>query len=83
MRERLESRQSSPSSRAMRGEAAVRLAQAMDRLPTDQCEAIRLRYLEGSSLTQIATEMQRSEVAAAGLLKRGLRGLRSDLSDSI
>ena len=83
MREKLASRQSSPSSRAMRGEAAVRLAQAMDRLPIDQCEAIRLRYLEGSSLTQIATEMQRSEVAAAGLLKRGLRGLRNDLSDSI
>lgn len=83
MRENLISQQSSPSSRAMRGEAAVRLARAMDRLPPDQCEAIRLRYLEGWSLATIANQMQRSEVAAAGLLKRGLRGLRGQLSDRV
>ena len=83
MQAQRESQQSSPSSRAMRGEAAVKLAQAMDKLPPDQCEAIRLRYLEGSSLAQIAAEMQRSEMATAGLLKRGLRGLRNDLPENV
>lgn len=72
----LEADQSSPSQRAMRGEAAVGLAQAMESLPDDQREAIRLRYLEGCSLAEIAGRFGRSEVAVAGLLKRGLRGLR-------
>lgn len=68
--------QSSPSQRAMRSEAAVFLAQAVDTLPEDQREAIRLRYMEGWTLTQIADHFDRSQVAVAGLLKRGLRGLR-------
>jgi RNA polymerase sigma-70 factor (ECF subfamily) len=52
------------------------LAQAVETLPEDQREAIRLRYLEGWSLAQIAEHFDRSQVAVAGLLKRGLRGLR-------
>lgn len=70
---------SSPSARAMRGEAAVILAQAIGSLPTGQCQAIRLRYLEGWTLAQIANRMERSEDAVAGLIKRGLRGLRNRL----
>lgn len=68
--------QSSPSQRAMRGEAAVILAQAIETLSDDQREAIRLRYLEGWTLAQITEHFDRSQVAVAGLLKRGLRGLR-------
>jgi RNA polymerase sigma-70 factor (ECF subfamily) len=68
---------SSPSSREMRSEQAVRLAEAMRELPQDQFEALRLRYLEGCSLVQIAARMERSEAAVASLLKRGLQGLRS------
>lgn len=67
---------SSPSRRAMLGEEAVRLARAMDELPADQCEAIRLRYLEGYSLADLAAHFARSDTAVAGLLKRGLRKLR-------
>lgn len=70
---------SSPSRRAMLGEEAVQLAFAMDSLPDDQCEAIRLRYLEGFSLAQLAAHFDRSETAVAGLLKRGLRKLRERL----
>lgn len=72
----LEADQSSPSQRAMRGETAIRLAQAMETLPESQREAIRLRYLEGWPLAEISRHLERSEVAVAGLLKRGLRGLR-------
>lgn len=72
---------SSPSRRAMRGELAIRLAQEVEGLPEDQREAIRLRHLEGWSLAQLADHFDRSESAVAGLLKRGLRALRSQLKD--
>lgn len=71
--------QSSPSSRAMRSEQAVQLARAMRELPEDQCEALRLRYLEGWSLREIAERLERSEMAIASLIKRGLQGLRKRL----
>jgi RNA polymerase sigma-70 factor (ECF subfamily) len=82
LREVLAAEQSSPSRRAMRDEDAVGLAQAMQTLPEDQHEAIRLRHLEGWSLAQIAEQLDRSEVAVAGLLKRGLRRLRKHFLDS-
>jgi RNA polymerase sigma-70 factor (ECF subfamily) len=73
---RIPANQTSPSRRAMLGEAAVRLAEAIEMLPEDQREAIRLRHLEGWTLEQLANHFGRSESAVAGLLKRGLRGLR-------
>ena len=60
----------------MRGEQAVRLAMLLGKLPQDQREALRLRYLEGKTLLEIAERLDRSEMAVAGLLKRGLRSLR-------
>ena len=69
--------ESSPSSRLMRGEQAIQLASMMQQLPPDQFEAIRLRYLEGFSVSELADRMDRSEQAVAGLLKRGLQNLRS------
>lgn len=72
--------QSSPSRRAMRGEEAVQLAAALAELPSDQAEAIRLRHLEGWTLKDMARQMQRSETAVAGLIKRGLQNLRKSLN---
>ncbi len=68
--------QSTPSQRAMRGEDVLRLAETMEMLPEDQYDAVRLRYLEGWSLREIAERLDRSEAAVGGLLKRGLRKLR-------
>jgi RNA polymerase sigma-70 factor (ECF subfamily) len=48
----------------------------MDQLPETQREALRLRYVEGLSLKEIAEKMDKTEMAAAGLLKRGLQSLR-------
>ena len=76
----LQSESSSPSQRAMRDEAAASLAICLTQLPDTQSEAIRLRYLEGLSLREIASKMEKSEMAVAGLLKRGLKSLRSDLA---
>ncbi len=66
----------SPSARAMRSEEAVQLARMLETLPDDQREAIRLRYLEGWTLERIAARFDRSEEAAASLIKRGMAKLR-------
>lgn len=71
----------SPSQIVMRGEAAIRLCVVLDGLPPDQREAVRLRHIEGWPLLQIATHLDRSTVAAAGLIKRGLQTLRRQLAE--
>jgi RNA polymerase sigma-70 factor (ECF subfamily) len=74
-------RASSPSQRVLVGESAARLAAALAELPDDQREAVRLRYLEGRSLAEIAERTSRSVVAAAGLVKRGLIQLRKAMQE--
>jgi RNA polymerase sigma-70 factor (ECF subfamily) len=71
--------QTSPSQRLLQGEAAVELAAAVEALPPEQREAVRLRHLEGWPLARIAEHMGRSQAAVAGLLKRGLSNLRTTL----
>ena len=70
---------STPSQRIMRDEAAVVLANCLEQIPETQREAIRMRYLEGMSLKEISERMDKSEMAVAGLLKRGLQGLRDEM----
>jgi RNA polymerase sigma-70 factor (ECF subfamily) len=65
--------------RALRDERAVLLAQALEKLPEAQAEAVRLRHLEGLSLADMAAAMQRSEQSVVGLLRRGIDGLRTQL----
>ena len=77
----IDSRQSSPSQRAMKGERIVELASKLDTLPEMQKEALRLRYLEGMTLQTISDLMDKSNMAVAGLLKRGLQQLRQELRD--
>jgi len=67
---------STPSQRLLQDERAVELAKFIEQLPDNQREAVRLRYLEGRTLDQIAEQLDRSTTAAAGLLKRGLQRLR-------
>ena len=68
------------SQRAMRGEAAIQLARCIDSLPKDQREVVRLRHLEGWSLSEIASHLERTPAATAGLLKRGMQKLRQQLN---
>ncbi|MFN6301022.1 MAG: sigma-70 family RNA polymerase sigma factor [Planctomycetota bacterium] len=71
---------SSPSQRMMKTEAAAMLAACIEHLPDTQAVAIRMRYLEGMSLREISERLSKSEMAVAGLLKRGLQGLREEMA---
>ncbi|MBL4886048.1 MAG: sigma-70 family RNA polymerase sigma factor [Planctomycetaceae bacterium] len=70
----------SPSQRMMQAEESVRLAEAMMKLTHDQREAVRLRHLEGWTLSQLEEHFERSEAAVASLIKRGLENLRKQYS---
>jgi RNA polymerase sigma-70 factor (ECF subfamily) len=81
--ERLEewiaSAESAPGARLDRQERAVRLAEALGRLPEAQREAIVLQHWHEWSLAEIAAHMGRTRTAVAGLLKRGLSQLRVEM----
>jgi len=73
---------SAPGARMERQEWAVRLAEALGRLPDAQREAIMLQHWHEWSLDEIAAHMGRTRNAIAGLLKRGLRQLRVEMDQS-
>jgi RNA polymerase sigma-70 factor (ECF subfamily) len=73
---------SSPSQAAQRNERLVQLCNALEQLPEAQREAIRLHYLEGCTLQEISTHLNRTPSAVAGLLKRGLKQLRQLLQEN-
>ena len=68
--------QTSPSECLLRHEQLLTMAQALEQLPSDQADAVRMKHLEGLSLKEIAEAMDRSTSAVAGLLHRGLKRLR-------
>jgi RNA polymerase sigma-70 factor (ECF subfamily) len=68
--------QSSPSQQIERQEQLRRLCDRVERLPEPQRAAVRLHYLEGRKIAEIAERLGRTPAAVAGLLKRGLRALR-------
>ena len=72
---------SSPSQNLQREERAVKVAAALARLPDAQREALVLQYWHGWTLAQIAAHLERTPAAVAGLLKRGLHGLRQNAVD--
>ena len=74
-------RHSSPSGQASRREQAVRLADAMVRLPTDYQEVLILRHFEGLTFPEIGRRMDRSVDAVEKLWVRGLAGLRQIMGD--
>jgi RNA polymerase sigma-70 factor (ECF subfamily) len=73
--------QTSPSQAAERHERAIKLADALARLPEAQRQALVLRHFGGLSLAELSEQLGRSPDAVAGLLKRGARTLRSLLND--
>ncbi|MCC6492055.1 MAG: sigma-70 family RNA polymerase sigma factor [Pirellulales bacterium] len=68
-----------PISSVYRGEAALELCQALERLPADQRTAVERRYLDRLPLNDIAKEMERSVSSVAGLIRRGVEALEAIL----
>ena len=75
----LAAEQTSPSEQAMRSEKLLRLADALEELPAAQREAVILHHIHGWTLARTAEHLRRGESAVAGLLHRGLKGLRQSL----
>jgi RNA polymerase sigma-70 factor (ECF subfamily) len=69
-----------PSVLAEQQEEALRLAEALERLPEAEREAIVLQRWHGWPLAQIAEHLHRTPGAVAGLLHRGLERLRKELA---
>jgi RNA polymerase sigma-70 factor (ECF subfamily) len=72
---------SAPDAGLEKRERSVQLAEALNRLPEAQREALVMQHWQGCSLAEIAAHMGRTPAAVAGLLKRGLSQLRSELHD--
>lgn len=70
----------SASGRAMTRERGTLLKEAVDGLPDDQAEAVRLRYLEGLGVAETAERLGRSPAAVKALVSRGLLGLAERLA---
>jgi RNA polymerase sigma-70 factor (ECF subfamily) len=74
-------RQTSPSQRAMQGEEARRLARALEQLPEEEREVLRLRYLEGWTLQQLCAHTGMTKDALVWLMKRGMKEMRKLLDE--
>jgi RNA polymerase sigma-70 factor (ECF subfamily) len=66
----------SPSEIAMRNEATLALAVALELLEPGQRDAVELHHLQGRSLSESALLLGKSESAVAALLHRGLKKLQ-------
>ncbi|MCP4591078.1 MAG: sigma-70 family RNA polymerase sigma factor [bacterium] len=73
---------STPSRHVARDEAAAAVLSSLARLSDDQRHVVRMRFLEGRSVTEVATELGKTDAAVHALCRRGLAGLRKSL-DSI
>jgi RNA polymerase sigma-70 factor (ECF subfamily) len=72
--------QSTPSERACKTEQAESLAVAIAALAPEQRDAVLLKHLENLSLAEIATRLDKSIAAVAGLLRRGLAHLGKSMN---
>ena len=70
----------SPSEHALRNEQLLRLADALEALPEDQRTAVEMHHLNGMPMAQVAEQLRRSRSAVAGLIRRGIRNLRRQLT---
>lgn len=74
--------EATPSQHVAIGEHVLRLASAIDRLPENQADAVRMHYIEGLKLSEVAAKLEKSTGAIAGLLHRGMKQLKQELANS-
>lgn len=74
--DRVRSPVKTPCREAQRAEAVNRVLVNLSRLRQDYRDAVKLHYLDGLSVEQIAAKMDRSESAVNSMLYRGMTELR-------
>ena len=74
-------RELTPVRRLVRRESARLVEQELADLPPPQAEAVRLRYFDDCQFAEIGERLGRTPGAAAGLVHRGVRELRSRLRE--
>lgn len=72
-----------PVDRMQKHEEQNRMCDAVARLPDAQRIAVELHHFLGWPISQVAEEMQKTPVAVSGLLRRGLKTLRSQLKSGV
>lgn len=78
----LATEESSPSRLVMHEEQLFHLAEALALLPEDQRIVVELKHLQDWSVAEICQQVDKSEAAVAGLLRRGLQRLRELLNEA-
>ena len=76
---RLAAPESTPSRHVRREEAVGAVLSSMARLPDDQRDVIRLRFLEDRPVAEVAARLGKTEAAVHGLCRRGIRALRQSM----
>jgi RNA polymerase sigma-70 factor, ECF subfamily len=71
--------QRTPSKSAASHELIAALESAIGRLPAEQAEAVRLRYLDGLEIKEIADRMSRTAGSVSMLCNRALKSLRWEM----
>jgi RNA polymerase sigma-70 factor (ECF subfamily) len=74
--------ESTPDRAAVHHEQLSRLAKALLQLPDNQRQAVELHHLQGLSLDDVGRHLDRSREAIAGLVFRGLKNLRTLLTET-
>ena len=64
-------------------ERAGSLATAVASLPREQQQAVLFKHCHGLSLAEIASRMEKTPTAIAGLLRRGMQRLRELLAEDL
>jgi RNA polymerase sigma-70 factor, ECF subfamily len=74
--------ESTPGRRLARAEQAMRLISALAELPDDQRIALELHHLQGLTVPEAARRMEKTVASVTGLLYRGGKALRQQMSES-
>lgn len=76
MEEILYAQDTSPSNRAVWNEDVLQLAEALEKLPLDYRQVIEMRYFQGKTLAETASQIGRTREATAMVAYRALERLR-------
>lgn len=75
--------QTSPSQTVQRAEELLRIADALEELPTPQRDAVIAFYWHGATLAEIGADLERTAPAVSGLIYRGVKNLNARLAAPI